>query len=65
MSEEQEVGKSWYTKYRPRTMEEYSGPTIKNIVQKRFTKKSNMPHVIMIQGNRGCGKTTFAMIISK
>lgn len=65
MSEEQEVGKSWYTKYRPRTMEEYSGPTIKNIVQKRFTKKSNMPHVIMIQGNRGCGKTTFARIISK
>lgn len=65
MSEEQEVGKSWYTKYRPRTMEEYSGTTIKNIVQKRFTKKSNMPHVIMIQGNRGCGKTTFARIISK
>lgn len=60
-----EIGKSWYTKYRPKTMEEYSGPTIKNIVQKRFTKRVNMPHVIMIQGNRGCGKTTFARIISK
>lgn len=65
MSDESELGKSWYTKYRPRTMEEYSGPTIKNIVQKRFTKRANMPHVIMIQGNRGCGKTTFARIISK
>lgn len=60
-----EIGKSWYTKYRPVTMEEYSGPTIKNIVAKRFTKRSNMPHVIMIHGNRGCGKTTFARIISK
>lgn len=65
MSEEVEVGKSWYTKYRPKTMEEYSGPTIKNIVTKRFNKRSNMPHVIMIHGNRGCGKTTFARIISK
>lgn len=60
-----EIGKSWYTKYRPITMEEYSGPTIKNIVAKRFTKRANMPHVIMIHGNRGCGKTTFARIISK
>lgn len=60
-----EVGKSWYTKYRPKTMEEYSGPAIKNIVAKRFAKRSNMPHVIMIYGNRGCGKTTFARIISK
>lgn len=63
--EDNELGKSWYTKYRPATMEEYSGPAIKNIVQKRFTKRSNMPHVIMIHGNRGCGKTTFARIISK
>lgn len=60
-----EIGKSWYTKYRPKTMEEYSGPAIKNIVAKRFAKRSNMPHVIMIYGNRGCGKTTFARIISK
>ena len=60
-----DIGRSWYTKYRPKTMEEYSGPTIKNIVAKRFNKRSNMPHVIMIYGNRGCGKTTFARIISK
>lgn len=60
-----ELEKSWYTKYRPKTMEEYSGPTIKKIIEKRFTKRSNMPHVIMIHGNRGCGKTTFSRIISK
>lgn len=60
-----ELGQSWYTKYRPKTLDEYSGPTIKKIVEKRFTKKENMPHVIMIHGRRGCGKTTFARIISK
>lgn len=60
-----ELGRSWYTKYRPTTMEEYSGPTIKNIVAKRFTKRENMPHVILIHGSRGCGKTTFARLICK
>lgn len=60
-----ELEKSWYTKYRPTTIDEYSGPKIKSIVKKRFTKKSNMPHVIMMEGERGCGKTTFARIISK
>lgn len=62
---EEEVGKSWYTKYRPRTMEEYSGPTIKNIVSKRFQKKENFPHCIYIRGPRGTGKTTFARLITK
>ena len=62
---EEEVGKSWYTKYRPVTMQDYLGDSIKNIVSKRFTKRENMPHVIMIHGNRGCGKTSFARICSK
>lgn len=61
----EELEKSWYTKYRPKNMEEYSGKHIRSIVEKRFNKRENMPHVIMIQGNRGCGKTTFARIISK
>jgi len=60
-----EMDRSWYTKYRPKTMEEYSGPTIKKIVEQRFKKREDMPHVIMIEGTRGCGKTTFARIISK
>lgn len=61
----EQIEKSWYTKYRPRTIEEYSGPRIKDIVGKRFTKRENMPHVMMVHGNRGCGKTTFARLISK
>lgn len=59
------VGKSWYTKYRPKTIQDYLGDSIKDIVKKRFKKRDDMPHVIMISGNRGCGKTTFARIISK
>lgn len=62
---EEQIDKSWYTKYRPKNIEEYSGPRIKDIVKKRFTKRENMPHVMMIHGNRGCGKTTFARVISK
>lgn len=61
----EELEKSWYTKYRPVTMEDYSGPTIKSIVEKRFNKRENMPHVIMIHGSRGCGKTSFCRIIAK
>ena len=62
---ETEISKSWYTKHRPVTMEEYSGPTIKNTVAKRFRKRENFPHCIYIKGPRGTGKTTFARIISK
>lgn len=60
-----ELSQSWYTKYRPKTMEEYAGQNIKNIVKKRFKKREDMPHVIFIHGSRGCGKTTFARIIAK
>jgi DNA polymerase-3 subunit gamma/tau len=60
-----EVGKSWYTKYRPVTLAEYSGDRIKEIVDKRFKKRDSMPHVVGLFGSRGCGKTTLARIISK
>lgn len=59
------VEKSWYTKYRPATISEYSGKHIQDLVHKRFKTRSAMPHVIMIQGSRGCGKTTFCRIMSK
>lgn len=61
----EELDRSWYTKYRPKTIKEYSGPTIKRIVERRFKNHNKMPHVIMIHGSRGCGKTTFCRIISK
>lgn len=56
---------AWYRKYRPKTMNEYLGDSIKQVVENRFTKESARPSVMMISGTRGCGKTTFARIISK
>lgn len=60
-----ELDKSWYTKYRPKTMDEYLSPTISKVVKQRFKKREDMPHVIMIEGTRGTGKTTFSRLISK
>lgn len=57
--------KQWYTRYRPKTLEEYSGPAIKQIIQKRFVDRANFPHTIYIHGPRGTGKTTFGRLISK
>lgn len=56
---------AWYRKYRPSTMADYLGDDIKAMVKARFTVPENRPSVIMISGDRGCGKTTFARIISK
>ena len=62
---EQQLDKAWYRKYRPSTMKEYCGERIKRTVESRFTVPQNRPNVMMIYGTRGCGKTTFARIISK
>lgn len=59
------ISKSWYTKYRPRTINNYSGERIKSTVQKRFTKIENMPHVVFVHGDRGCGKTTICRMLTK
>lgn len=56
---------AWYRKYRPKTMDDYLGESIKQIVENRFTREDARPSVMMIYGTRGCGKTTFARIISK
>lgn len=60
-----EDNRAWYRKYRPVSFDDYIGEDIKHIVENRFTVKENQPSVIMLEGERGCGKTTFARIISK
>lgn len=64
-SEEGDLGKSWAVKYRPRKLEEYCGSDIVQMVKKRFKKRSNMPHVVMMNGPSGCGKTTLSRLLCK
>lgn len=60
-----ELSKSWYTKYRPTTIDEYSGKELRDIIERRFSRIETMPHVVMLKGERGCGKTTLARLLSK
>lgn len=56
---------AWYRKYRPVSIDDYMGDSIKHMVNARFTDKNALPQVIMLHGNRGCGKTSFARIVTK
>lgn len=57
--------KQWYTKYRPKSIEEYSGEKVKAIVRRRFTSEQKRPNVIMVYGTSGCGKTTLCRMLAK
>lgn len=57
--------KQWYTKYRPKTVEEYSGEKVKSIVKRRFTSEQKRPNVMMVYGTSGCGKTTLCRMLTK
>lgn len=59
------MAEQWYNKYRPKTMQDYSGDRIKNLIKNRFKYRDNLPHVILLSGERGCGKTTCERILSK
>lgn len=52
-------------KYRPRTMAEYMGDAIKKTVLARFSDPKNYPHVILLYGSRGTGKTSMARLLAK
>jgi DNA polymerase-3 subunit gamma/tau len=56
---------SWYTEHRPITLKQYIGEEVKEVVENRFGSEDTRPNVIMIRGERGCGKTTLARILAK
>jgi DNA polymerase-3 subunit gamma/tau len=62
---QQQLSEGWATKYRPRTLADYRGTSVVDVLKRRLSNPTNRPHVILIQGTRGCGKTTIARLASK
>jgi DNA polymerase-3 subunit gamma/tau len=57
---------SLYLKYRPQSLEEVIGNSaIVSYLEGAFADKKTCPHVFLLHGPTGCGKTTLARIISK
>lgn len=58
-------GLSWTRKYRPMNLDSYVGnSTVKKKVASMF-KNKRVPQTILLEGDRGCGKTTLARIMAK
>ena len=55
---------SWTRKYRPTNLDDYLGAEIKESVKTRF-KSTPLPQVILLEGDRGCGKTSLAWLMAK
>lgn len=56
---------SFDRKYRPKTLADYMGESIRKQLKNRLSSESLYPHTIILKGTRGCGKTTAARLIAK
>lgn len=56
---------SLYNKYRPSSLEEIQGNTSAKRSLSSIIDRGEIPHAILLQGPRGCGKTTLARIMAK
>lgn len=61
------MAESWANKYRPETISDYIGDTIKETILTRFStgREEDKPKLILLKGTRGCGKTSMANLIAK
>lgn len=53
----------FYKKYRPKTLQELIGQSEAVATINTFIKRKSFPHVILLSGASGCGKTTVARIL--
>lgn len=55
---------NWARKHRPKTLNEYMGESIKEKMLSRLSNPDTYPRVILLEGDRGSGKTSLARLIS-
>ena len=56
---------AFHRKYRPLTINEYIGDSMRSILLNRFSDEDKLPQTILLYGMRGCGKTSAARLIAK
>jgi DNA polymerase III, gamma and tau subunit len=59
-----EDSKNWARKYRPSSLSEYMGASIKSKAIARLSSESLYPRVWLLEGDRGSGKTSLARLIA-
>lgn len=59
-----EDSKSWARKYRPSSLSDYMGASIRKTVLARLSNDSLYPRVWLLDGDRGSGKTSLARLIA-
>ena len=59
-----EDSKSWARKYRPSSLNDYMGASIRKTVLARLSSDSLYPRVWLLDGDRGSGKTSLARLIA-
>lgn len=52
-------------KYRPKILKDYMGEDIRRQLENRTSNPSLYPHTVLMEGTRGCGKTTAARLLAK
>lgn len=55
---------NWARKHRPKNLNEYMGESIKEKMLSRLSDSSKYPRVILLEGDRGSGKTSLARLIA-
>lgn len=63
-NDNREDSRNWARKYRPSSLDDYMGASIKEPVKERLKDERLYPRVWLLKGDRGSGKTSLARLIA-